>query len=289
MTQPKIETLVEDIYDLFDPDKHHETNEENVSQFAQTVVDIVRTRLGKRPETAGNLRFSNLGRPDRQIWYQAKGVVPEVMTPKTYLKFMYGDIIEAFVLFLCKEAGHEVTDEQREVEVDGIKGHIDALIDGHVVDVKSASPFSYTKFKTGTLFEKDAFAYIPQISGYANVLTPTKTSYFLAFDKVHGDMCTLGVSPSIASSYEPAPRIAHLKAVIASDVLPPRCYPVEEDGKSGNMKLGTECSYCQFKYECNPGLRTFLYSGKPRFLTRVVRVPDVPELRGQIEETGIDS
>ena len=282
----QIETLVEDIYDLFDPDKHHEPSEENIQSFAEAVVGIVRTRLSARQAASSGLRFSNLGRPDRQIWYQAKGFQGETFLPKTYLKFMYGDIIEAFVLFLCKESGHEVKDEQLEIEVDGIKGHIDAIIDGHVVDVKSASPFSYQKFKQGTLFEKDAFAYIPQISGYANVLTPDKTSYFLAFDKVSGDMCTLGVSPSIAADHKPAPRIAHLRDVIASDVVPPRCYPDVEDGKGGNRRLGTECSYCSYKEGCWPNLRTFLYSNGPRFLTRVEKVPDVFEVRNRIDTSG---
>jgi hypothetical protein len=43
------------------------------------------------------------------------------------------------------------------------------------------------------------------------------------------------------------------------------------------MKLGTGCSYCAFKKHCWPGLRGFAYSGGPRYLTNVVKTPDVPE------------
>ena len=37
--------------------------------------------------------------------------------------------------------------EQGEVEIEGIKGHRDAIIDGAIGDVKSASAFSYKKFE----------------------------------------------------------------------------------------------------------------------------------------------
>lgn len=199
------------------------------------------------------------------------------MSPKTYFKFLYGDLIEQIVLFLCKEAGHTVTDEQKEVEVDGVLGHIDAIIDGVVVDVKSASPYSYQKFKNNQIFEDDPFGYIPQISGYANVLTPTEAPAFLAFDKVSGDICLTPVSTSITQQFKPEDRIEHLKEVIKSPTPPPRCYTDEADGKSGNRKLGTGCSYCGFKSECWPGLRTFIYSNGPRYLTHVTRTPDVYE------------
>ena len=45
------------------------------------------------------------------------------MTPNTYVKFMYGHLIEEMLLFLTKLSGHEVTDEQKQCEVAGIKGH----------------------------------------------------------------------------------------------------------------------------------------------------------------------
>jgi hypothetical protein len=208
----------------------------------------------------------------------------EVISGKTGLKFMYGDLIEQMLLFLVKEAGHTVEREQEEIEVDGVLGHIDAVIDGVTVDVKSASPLSYAKFERGSLFEDDPFGYIGQISGYASVVTPDRGGAFLAFDKVAGDICVLNVGPSITNGFNVPKRITHLKEVIASDVKPDRCYEDESDGKSGNRKLGTQCSYCAFKKPCwsdandGVGLRTFLYSGRPRFLTEVRRTPDVHEV-----------
>lgn len=272
-----IDTLVEDIYALFDPNKTHEPSEENLDYLANSMKELLRVRLSQREDNRDPLRFSSLGKGDRQLWYQAHGYEAEEMTAKTYFKFLYGDVIEQLILFLCKEAGHTVEREQEEIEVDGVKGHIDAIIDGVVVDVKSASPFSYKKFKDGSLFEKDSFGYVTQLSGYSNVLTPNQAPAFLAFDKVSGDICLLEVSTSITKDHKPEERIAHLRNVIASETPPPRCFDDEKDGESGNRKLGTNCSYCAYKFDCWPDTRVFLYASGPRFLTKVVKEPNVAE------------
>ncbi len=69
------------------------------------------------------------------------------------------------------------------------------------------------------------------------------------------------------------------KDLCCEDEPPARIdWGIVPDGKSGNMKLGTKCSYCKYKNECHPDLRTFLYSGGPRFLTEVVNEPKVLEV-----------
>lgn len=284
LTDKTIDTIPEDVYALFDQSVHHEVNDANIEEFGETVKQLMRNALAERKPVDSPLRFSALGKPDRQLWYAANLDAKETFSGKTILKFTYGHLIEAMLLFLVKEAGHVVEREQEEIEVDGVKGHIDAIIDGVTVDVKSASPMSYAKFERGTLYDSDPFGYISQISGYSNALTPDEGGAFLAFDKVAGSICVMRVGQSITSRFNVAERIKHLKEVIASDKKPSRCYPDEEDGKAGNRKLGTQCSYCAFKETCwadaneGQGLRTFLYSGRPRFLTQTVRVPDVYEV-----------
>ena len=65
---------------------------------------------------------------------------------------------------------------------------------------------------------------------------------------------------------------------------PAKCYPDVPEGKSGNYKLSINCFYCSYKKECwadannGHGLRTFMYKKGPVHLTRVSRVPDVPEV-----------
>lgn len=290
MGEKSLSTVPEDVYALFDAENDHIVNEDNLNAFTENCKELIRRRLKAPEKNSPVLRFSALGKPDRQIWYAANSKDKSTLSGKTQLKFMYGDLIEQMLLLLVKESGHKVEMEQAEIEVDQILGHIDAVIDGVTVDVKSASPMAYQKFERGTLFEDDAFGYIGQISSYASIVTPETGGAFLAFDKVGGDICVLSVGPSITNGFHVDERIHHLRDVIASESKPPRCYRDEEDGKSGNRKLGLNCSYCSFKTDCwsdanqGRGLRTFLYSGKPRFLTNVVRTPDVIEVTRHQDE-----
>jgi|JI10StandDraft_1071094.scaffolds.fasta_scaffold01587_34 hypothetical protein len=280
MTVPDLKDLPKDIFALFNEKEDHIINEDNLNEFAENLKQVLRDRFKARPNVDYALRFSSMGRPDRQVWFDAHPdpALTEKMSPKTLYKFLYGDILEQLLLFLAKEAGHEVTNHQEQVEVDGVKGHIDAIIDGTVVDVKSASPFGYKKFAEQRVTEEDPFGYVAQLAGYASVLTPGKPAAWLANDKVHGDICISPLSDMVIKHYPPAERISHLKEVITSETPPELCYEPVPDGKSGNLKLGIGCSYCRHKYRCHPGLRTFLYSTGPRFLTKVVREPDVPEV-----------
>lgn len=271
---------MQDIYGLFDPKIMHTPNEDNLHEFAENLKETLRNRLASREDVSNPLRFSALGKPDRQLWFDAHpDGSEEELTPKTFFKFLYGDVIEGLVLFLAKEAGHEVTHPQAEVDVLGVKGHIDAIIDGVVVDVKSASPYGYQKFQKQTVTEDDPFGYVAQLSGYADVLTPDKPAAWVAFDKVSGDICVSPLSSTVIADNKPAPRIEHLKKVVASDEIPALCYEPIPDGKSGNMRLPTPCSYCKHKFRCHAGLRTFLYSTGPKYLTNVSKLPEVPEVK----------
>ena len=225
------------------------------------------------------LRMSNIGRPDRQLWYNINSKQEkEQLPPATRVKFAYGDLVEQMILLYAKMAGHTVEQEQAEVEINGIKGHIDAMIDGVVVDVKSASTFSWQKFDNGQLLEpgNDPFGYVAQLAGYVEALTPGQGGAFLAVDKTLGKITLLQVPAEVLQRYRVRDRINHIKAVVASPELPPRCHDDIPDGKSGNMKLATGCSYCPHKFECWPGLKTYYYSGGPRFFTKIAREPKVP-------------
>lgn len=280
-----LDTLIPDIYELFDQTKTHECNEDNLNELANNLKDIMRNRLQERKEPDSPLRFSSLGKPDRQLWYEAHPIegTKEGFRPQTLFKFLYGDVIELLLLFLAKEAGHSVEQQQAEVEVEGVKGHIDAIIDGVVVDVKSASPFGYKKFKDNAVLVDDPFGYVAQLSGYSDVLTPGEPAAWFVADKVGGDLCVTSLSSSVIADNKPKPRIEHLKKVIENDEPPERCHSPVADGKSGNYKLPTSCSYCSHKFRCHPNLRTFIYSTGPRYLTKVVKTPEVTEVFQGIE------
>ena len=270
------------MYAILDEDSDHEVTEAFLEDAAEQFKAVLRRKLSGQ-EKKGSIRFSGLGRPDCQVWYKVNQ--PELgdkLSPQTHMKFLYGDVLEIILLYLAKEAGHEVVDEQREVEVLGVKGHIDAIIDGVLVDVKSASPFAFQKFKKEAVAEDDPFGYVAQLAGYCHA-TGTPQGGFLAIEKVSGEICFSRLAEQHIFDNPPEVAIERQKGAVAL-AHPPYRYPAVADGKSGNMKLATICSYCDFKRDCwrdsnhGAGLRTFIYSNGPRYLTQVGREPDVLEV-----------
>lgn len=280
----QIESLVEDIYGVVK--NGAEPDPVLVQQFADGLAGLVADRLkSARVPRTSTLRMSNLGKPDRQLWYEfhpSPDDPKEELEGHTLLKFLIGDIYESVLLFLAKTAGHDVTQEQAEVEIDGIKGHIDAVIDGVVVDVKSASTFAFKKFKYGTLAEDDPFGYIDQIGGYMTALD--KPGAFLAGDKQNGHLALLQIPQEDTEGLRISDRITHLKEMIVDEEEPERCHEPVADGLSGNLALAVGCSYCPHKFRCwadannGIGVRTFLYSQGPKHLVKVAKEPKVPEL-----------
>lgn len=260
-----IDTLVDDIYTLMNTGKKN-PNQEWLMSFGMAVMDGVKRQMwmSSAPKR-GALRMSNVGKPCvRALWYDVNGTHdPEPLTPQTRLKFMMGDIVEALLLYLAREAGHEVKDQQREIEIDGVKGHLDAVIDGELVDVKSTSSYGMKKFKDGTLAEDDPFGYVGQISGYGNALGKSQGT-FLAFDKSNGELATYtheGLEDTSA-------RIKMVKDALAQPEPPERGFEAVKDRASNRQKLGINCSYCPHKYECwaDKNLELKFRSGKPVFL-----------------------
>ena len=280
-----IDTLIEDIHTLLETGINTSTvqNRDKIRDFAMEISSSVARQLGEgKREKMTSLRMSQIGKPDRQLWYELKSPVePAPIDGQTKLKFIMGDILEALLILLTDLSGHKVTEQQKEVEIDGVKGHKDCRIDGTVVDIKSASSYAFKKFKEGTLHTDDPFGYIAQISGYAEADKDEEAAFF-AIDKSSGEMAVMKVEP--IRMINAKQRIGKVKNFISSDIPPARCYPDEEDGKSGNRKLAIGCVYCPFKEDCwkdangGRGLRKFQYSNGIRYLTQVGKVPDVKEV-----------
>lgn len=278
---PKASTLVSDIYSVVQNGK--EVPEEDTNEFGATLSKLIADRLGDaaRGDRKFTLRMSNIGKGARQLWYDRKYGREEKLDGPTLLKFIVGDVTEQVLLFLAKQSGHAVTHHQDEVSLGGVKGHIDADIDGVTVDVKSASPFGFLKFKNATLVENDSFGYVEQIAGYSRARDTDGA--FLAMDKVKGELAYLLFSKDELAVFKVEDRIEYLKEAVHSETIPERCYDAEPMGASGNMKLGTNCSYCDHKKRCwadangGIGLRTFIYSNGPVFLTEVKSEPKVFE------------
>tara|TARA_R110000744_G_C19137069_1_gene537788 strand:- start:25 stop:708 length:684 start_codon:yes stop_codon:yes gene_type:complete len=225
--------------------------------------------------------MSNVGKPSRQLWYEKRD--PEGrggIDGATQIKFLYGHLLEEVVLMLVRMAGHKVTDEQKEVVVNGITGHMDCKINGEVVDVKTASRFAFNKFRDGRLAQDDPFGYLGQLAGYEKA-EGTDNGGFLVLNKESGELCMY--LPDDLDKPNIDTRISELLPALELDIPPALCYDPIPDGKKGNMKLAKGCSWCKYKYKCHSdsndgaGLRTFKYSNGLAYLTEVVAEPKVEE------------
>ena len=280
-----VDTLVKDIYDLFslDPIKMDEKEvDKHIDTFGEMLKVHIKAFMYEEPRTRGNLRLSAIGKPDRQLWYDVNSKKEiEDLAPSTRIKFLYGYILEELLLLCASIAGHKVTDQQKEVSVEGVLGHQDAMIDDVLVDCKSASGFSFKKFKDNKLLEDDPFGYIGQISAYAQA-NGVNEAAFLVIDKSSGEIC---LTPIHQMEMDNATnRVKHLKGMVVDDHVPDRCYAPVPDGESGNLKLAIGCIYCNHKRECwsnanqGKGIRAFKYSRGLNFLVQVSKEPKVEEV-----------
>jgi len=279
--------LVSDIYKLMETKEVAEGVDFDacVEKFGENVKELMRNEFGGKKRDGRKLRMSNIGRDDRYLWNVYNDVEKaDEIQGHTYVKFLYGHLIEEMLLFLTKAAGHEVTDEQKKCEVNGITGSMDCKIDGIVTDVKSVSTYGFRKFKDGTLAYDDPFGYIGQIKGYAYAEGATKFGW-LAMDKQNGHLTYLLYDSEDTQapvhdliSYDIKERIDHVKKLVEQPTPPDVCYEPIDDGKSGNQKLAVGCSYCAYKKECWPSVRAFAYSTGPRYLVEVHNEPKVQEI-----------
>ncbi len=276
-----IQELIPDIYNMVGKEE---------GWFNEPIAEGFSRELGlkliqnlKPKDTVPSLRLSQMGpRCPRALWasIHCPGT-SEVLPPWVRIKFSYGHILEALVIAMAKGAGHDVVGEQDELVVDGVIGHRDCIIDGCIVDVKSASSYSFQKFKDGTISEADPFGYLDQLDGYLvgsqhdPLVTVKDRGYLLAIDKTLGHMC---LYEHRLNEKRIRNRIREYKGIVGLPTPPACTCRSIPDGKSGNLKLDIAASYNVYKHFCNPSLRTFLYADGPRYLTKVVRKPDVVEI-----------
>jgi hypothetical protein len=275
-----LDTLVQDIYAILETGK--------VKVDGVNLGSMISSRLSET-KSGPALRMSNAGEKCvRKLWFrQNQPASADTLPGPTRLKFLIGDIHGLVIPQLAEQAGHKVEALEEEVKFEGVVGHVDAIIDGTLIDVKSANSRSMEKFRKHTLERDDPFGYLDQISLYAMALEgdgriskPSEVA-FVAADKELGHI--------VVDKYTIKPKpwsdiIRKIKDALARPSPPDRYYSDEADGASGNRGLCLQCRYCEYKQTCwadsngGKGLRGFLYAGGIKWLTAVRRTPDVKEI-----------
>lgn len=267
-----IRTLVPDLQEIIKKDGWF------TDQLAVELAGGIQFQFNRDEHDKKGLSISRLGTQcPKHLWHSVH--TPELaqpLRPQTKLMFKYGHVVEQLAISLIKAAGHTVEGEQEEVHANGVVGHIDCIVDGCILDVKSSSTRGMEKFRSGKIALDDEFGYLCQLDGYLHacmdhpsVLVKDR-AYLLAIDKQLGNMILY--EHKFRHDYIER-RINSFKATLGSS-QPPKCECRLESSDNGNVRLGTRASYSPFKYVCCPRLRTFIYAGgKPQYFTTVVKRP----------------
>lgn len=257
----RIADLIPDIEKVLTEGKS-EVNAKRLSEAAVEVGMSMKKQLvteERDPRPEKTLYASEIGKPcRRELWHRIhKPEAAGVMHGNAKFKFMYGDVIESIIMWLAEEAGHDVVGRQDAYELEvgrgwKVRGRIDGIIDGVLLDVKSAAPAAMKKFKDGMNDKNDAFGYRKQLSFYSQAdkerTGESKQAGFLAIDKSNGAMI-LDIRREYSAKQEliPLSDLERLEETIES--------PWErlKPSSSGALQLG--CRYCAFIHTCWPNAR----------------------------------
>jgi hypothetical protein len=285
-----ISTLVQDVQEVLN--KGLEVIPPETVQRFMASAGGVTNKLKVHPVPSKfTLRFSNIGKPCvRRLWLESRHYNDKVEhSADNGFKFALGDLAEEYLIFLIELAGHKVELRQHEVTLAGIKGHIDAVVDGMLLDVKSASSFAFKKFKEGLTEETDDFGYLTQLAAYFQEMrklpevTDKTRAGFLVFDKTHGNI-HLDIHEFSDLNLEDF--FEERKEIIKSNDVPDRAYKTKLDGykkdkvlvPNGNEYLGSPCTWCPMKFKCYPGLRVFQGWDGPKYFTKIIKPPKMLEI-----------
>lgn len=242
-----------------------------LDDFAQTCKEALKKQFTSRDQD-WRVRMSGLGRPlCQQI--QGRDGSTEEMTYNAILRFLIGDLVEAVMMVVLKEAGVTIVDSQKSCKLklgnETVEGTLDVILDDpvngeKVWDIKSASPFSYAqKFSRGydNLKSDDPFGYLMQGFLYATAVGKDFGGW-LVVDKSSGEIQFVQAPDDqeedrMAYIEEAVNRVAKLSSGFTYSKPPMQ--PEEETysvskviHKTGNKLLNKTCTFCGYREVCWP-------------------------------------
>ena len=245
----------------------------NLSQFATDCEESGRKQLS-RERGDFRIRMSGLGRPLCQQVLEKHGIKEE-MDYNALFRFFFGDLTEAALMLVMREAGVDIVDFQKAVDltIDGVlvKGTLDVIIRDElgqekVWDVKSASDWAYKYKFTGMggydkLKEDDPFGYVMQGFLYAESVG-LPFGGWIVVNKSDGQVAMVEVpdwSEDDKAEYleDAKKRVRFLSNPEVKPFKPykPEAETYRRDGviiDTGNKLLPRECNLCGYRYHCWP-------------------------------------
>lgn len=238
---------------------------QTMTYVAGSIVEALDRQFNSedRKERDFTVRMSNIGKAYCQLWYdknKPKAAMP--IHPAFKIQMVIGDVTEAVFKGIMKAAGVEFEDHEKvtlSLPSGDVHGESDMSIDGTLDDIKSASPWAYrNKWTTGKgVKEDDPFGYVGQLVGYAKAAVK-KIGGWWVFEKSTGHFKYV---PSDITDDEADAVISELdaKVVELEGNKFRRCFEdIPETFRkkpTGNRKLGVTCSWCEYRYDCWPGLK----------------------------------
>lgn len=236
-----------------------EQMDEVVAKATKEFEEGLRRQLG-RGRDKFRMRMSNIGRPLCQLQMEKSGAERARLPANHIVRMMIGDAVEIYITALLRITGANITGGKDKVSWDiggtTILGESDIDFDGAVWDIKSASPWAYkNKWAKGyqALAEEDSFGYIGQLYGYSEGQGKDMGGWVVA-DKSSGEVTFVEAAPSHQDLDDIHDGITDRIQKVNSDAPFERCFePVDEyfnRKPTGNKRLGTQCSFCDFKHAC---------------------------------------
>ena len=243
---------------------------EAVLDFADSCRDSVTTQLNKQRQY--KIRMSGLGRPLCQQLLEKKGVEQEVQYNMLF-RFLFGDLVEAIAVLVLEQAGIDIVEKQKAVNLNiggtNVSGTLDLIIrdefgQDKVWDVKSASEWAY-KFKyTGyggyeKIKEDDPFGYIMQGHLYGEA-TGLPFGGWIVINKSSGEVTVVEAPDWQADDRKEYMADAKKRIKVLTDESLEFKVPFKDvfevykqDGqevRTGNKLLPRPCNMCGYKAHC---------------------------------------
>jgi hypothetical protein len=257
--------VVDEIYRFIEPNADKVDIPELFKEFETELIHGVQRQLFQKRVYKPTLRLSGIGKCLRGQAYTVAGYPKKDINPRTKITFLMGDIVEALIVLLAKHAGVILTDEQLEVKLNGVVGHIDGIVEfggkRYLFECKSMSSFSFDKFKREGM--GNDFGYVSQANSYAYALG-LDGIVWVGMNKNTGHLHEEVRAVDAALAEKTVEDINILRACKDPKELPQFSTVAETWYKkeTGNQILPFQCSYCDHNEVCWDGVTKYERKGK---------------------------